>query len=133
LAFYLRDPNMRTMSVMVMTAAGENPHELGPRVKYPEVIDDIWAVTPDGRNVLFTTYDIEQAQRHHKVWQIAMDGGDPKEIPLRIDRLGYAGRVSFHPDGKRIAFTADSSKSAVWVMENFLPAAQTRKTTASRR
>jgi Tol biopolymer transport system component len=133
LAFYLRDPNTRTMSVMVMTAAGENPRELGLPVKYPEGIDDIWAVTPDGRNVLFTTYDIEQARRRHKVWQIAVEGGGPKEIPLRIERLGYAGRVSFHPDGKRIAFIADNSKSAVWVMENFLPAAQTKKTTASRR
>jgi Tol biopolymer transport system component len=82
---------------------------------------------------LFTTYDIEQAQRRHKVWQIAVEGGGPKEIPLRIERLGYAGRVSFHPDGKRIAFIADNSKSAIWVMDNFLPATQTKKTTASRR
>jgi hypothetical protein len=29
--------------------------------------------------------------------------------------------LSFHPDGKRVAFDARQSRSEVWVMENFLP------------
>jgi hypothetical protein len=54
-------------------------------------------------------------------------GGDPQEIRLPIERPVYIEQMSFHPDGQRIAFTAfslqSSSKSAVWVMENFLPRA----------
>jgi Tol biopolymer transport system component len=131
LAFYLRDPKTQTMSLMVMTAGGENPRELGPRVKWPEVIDDILAVTPDGRYVLFTTYDRAQEQLGHKVWRIAVEGGDLKEVQFPSE-VGYFGIASFHPDGKRIAFIADNSKSAVWVMDNFMPSTP-RKTTASRR
>jgi hypothetical protein len=33
-----------------------------------------------------------------------------------------------HPDGRRIAFTADEpTRSEVWVMENFLPALKAAK------
>jgi hypothetical protein len=34
--------------------------------------------------------------------------------------VGLAG-LRFHPDGKRIAFTAGSYSGEVWVLENFLP------------
>ncbi len=132
LAFYLRDPKARTMWVMVVTTTGESPRELGPRVKYPDVIDHILALTPDGRHVLFSTYDREQEQLGHKVWRIALEGGGPQEIQFPKE-VGYFGVASIHPDGKRIAFIADNSKSAVWVRENFVPATPTRKTTASRR
>lgn len=120
------------MRVMIMTTAGESPRELGPHVKYPEVIDDILALTPDGRHVLFSTYDRGQKQLGHKVWQIAVEGGGPQEIQFPKE-VGYFGVASIHPDGKRIAFIADNSKSAVWVRENFVPSAQTKKTTALRR
>ena len=29
--------------------------------------------------------------------------------------------LSFHPDGKRVAFAAGQSRTEVWVLENFLP------------
>jgi hypothetical protein len=39
-----------------------------------------------------------------------------------------------HPDGRRIAFSAGQrDKAEVWVMENFLPAALTRKTSVAKR
>jgi Tol biopolymer transport system component len=82
--------------------------------------------------VLFTTNDREQEQLGHKIWRVAVEGGSPQEIQFPSE-VGYFGIASFHPDGKRIAFIADNSKSAVWVMDNFLPAAQSRKTSVSRR
>jgi Tol biopolymer transport system component len=133
MAFYIRDQKTRSNSVMVISAPGEKPHELGPPVKYPEVIDDILALTPDGRSVLFTTADREQEQLGHKFWRIAVEGGGGRqEIQLPKD-LGYFGTVSFHPDGRQLTFITENSKSAVWVMENFLPSTQTRKTSLSRR
>ena len=120
------------MSVMVMTASGEKPREIGSRVKYPEIIDDIWAFTPDGQNVLFTTYDREQ-DKPHKVWQVAVEGGGTHQVQFPMNQLGYPGAVSFHPDGRQIAFTSSNKKSEVWEMENFLPATQNRKASVSRR
>jgi hypothetical protein len=37
--------------------------------------------------------------------------------------MELTGRLSFHPDGRRIAFTASGSGhgAEVWAMENFLP------------
>ncbi len=125
LAFYIQDPGTRSNAVMLMTAPGEKPRELGPRVTYPERIDDIWALTSDGRQVFFTTYGQESpTPQVHKVWQIAVEGGAPKEIRLPMERLDYVGAVSVHPDGQRIAFgSSGPRKQSVRVMENFLPKA----------
>lgn len=140
LAFILRDPEMKAAgaSLMVMTDAGEKPRKLDLRLKGSEEVDSILGFTPDGRHVLFNSYDNEQKQSGYKYWRIAVEGGaDPQEIQLKMDRPVYIEQMSFHPDGQRIAFTAHSwsniSKRAVWVMENFLPATQAKKTTASRR
>jgi Tol biopolymer transport system component len=128
LAFFLEDQNTRSASLMIMTP-GEKPHELGPRVKYPEIIDGIPSFTPDGRYLLFGTYDRESVLQAHKTWRIAVANGSRQELRLPSG-LNY---LSFHPDGRQIAFTTDYNRSEVWMMDNFLPATQTRKATASRR
>jgi Tol biopolymer transport system component len=140
LAFILRDPAVRIAgaSLMVMTAAGEKPRKLDLRLKGSDEVDSILGFTPDGRHVLFNSFDPKQKDRGYKYWRIAVEGGgDPQEIRLPMGRPVYIEQMSFHPDGRQIAFTTfslrSSSKSAVWVMENFLPTAQTKKTTASRR
>ena len=141
LAFILKDPEMKGVgarSLMIMTTAGEAPRKLDLRLKGSDEVDSILGFTPDGRQVLFNSFDPGHEERGYKYWRIAVEGGaDPQEIRLNLDRPVYFEQMSFHPDGQRIAFTAvslhSSSKTAVWVMENFLPATQTRKTTASRR
>jgi hypothetical protein len=140
LAFILGDHAVRVAgaSLMVMTAAGEKPRKLDLRLKGSDEVDSILGFTPDGRHVLFNSFDPKQEDRGYKYWRIAVEGGgDPQEIRLPMGRPVYIEQMSFHPDGQRIAFTTfslrSSSKSAVWVMENFLPTAQTKKATASRR
>jgi Tol biopolymer transport system component len=133
LAFDLRDPAAGTMWLMVMMSPGEKPRELGPRVKFPEVIDMIWALTPGGGHVLFTTVERGGDDKTYKVWRIAAEGGGPQQIQLPMADLGDADMASFHPDGRRIAFISFQRKKEVWVMDNFLPMTQTKKTTASRR
>ncbi len=134
LAFILRDREMKVAgaSLMVMTAAGEKPHKLDLRLKGSDEVDSILGFTPDSRQVLFNSFDPGQLERGYKYWRISVDGGaDPQEIRLNLDRPVYTEQMSFHPDGQRIAFTAvslhSSSKSAVWVMENFLPASKAAK------
>lgn len=126
-AFILRDPAVRAAgaSLMVMTAAGETPRKLDPRLKASEEVDSILGLTPDSRQVLFNSFDPKQRERGYRYWRIGVEGGtDPQEIQLKMDRPVYVEQMNFHPDGKRIAFTAYSmSKNAVWVMENFLPKA----------
>jgi Tol biopolymer transport system component len=125
LAFYIRDPQARTMSLMTMTAPGETPRPLGPSVRFPEIIDDIWALTPDGSHVFYTTYDRddrESASWVHKAWRVDVEGGTPQPVALAMENFGYVGNVNVHPDGRRIAFTSEYNKSEVWALENFLPA-----------
>jgi hypothetical protein len=38
-----------------------------------------------------------------------------------------------HPDGRRVAFTAGEPEIEIWVMENFLPPAQSAKASAAKR
>jgi Tol biopolymer transport system component len=128
LAFILRDPDVKAAgaSLMIMAAAGETPRKLDLRLKGSDEVDSLLGFTPDGRQVLFNSFDPGQKERGYKYWRIAVDGGaDPQEIRLNLDRPIYTEQMSFHPDGRRIAFTGvslhSSSKSAVWVLENFLP------------
>ena len=121
LGFFLEDDKERTMSVMVMTAAGERAHELGGfRWKYPESIIDIAALTPDGRYVLFTTGDVEQPYLGQRLWRIGVDGSGLQEIQIQKEYAG-TGRAIFHPDGKQFAFAVLSGKQSVWMTDNFLP------------
>lgn len=86
------------------------------------------AWTPDGRYVLFTKAKAKSPDM--TLWSVPAQGGAPKKINLTMPLLRD---LRIHPDGKRIAFTAGQNQQEVWMMENFLPAAQTRKATASRR
>ena len=51
-----------------------------------------------------------------------MEGGEPQNLGLKMKpHIGV--RPSFHPDGRRIAFTGPGTGHGgeVWAMENFLP------------
>jgi len=71
---------------------------------------------PDGRYLLFTRRKDEATE----FWRIPVEGGDPESLGLIMKKIE---RLSIHPDGRRIAFTAPSSGrgAEVWAMENFLP------------
>ncbi len=86
----------------------------------------VW--TPDGRHVLFTMKKTSSPEI--TLWSVPAPGGAPNKIDLTMLSLRD---LRIHPDGKRIAFTAGQNQQEVWMMENFLPSAQTKKTTASRR
>jgi len=115
LAFATRDPDTKAQVLKVMPAAGGEPRELflfhdRDSQQTPAALD--W--TPDGCQVLF----LRRAGQKNEVWRIPTEGGEPQKTELAMEGLRS---LRFHPDGKRIAFSAGRQPYEVWVMENFLP------------
>lgn len=75
--------------------------------------------TPDSREILFGKASFKN-NREWKIelWRILAEGGKAQRIDLAMANLDS---VRFHPDGRRIAFSAGPQSFEVWVMENFLP------------
>jgi Tol biopolymer transport system component len=78
--------------------------------------------TPDGKELLFAE---SKFQRGHKFnfWRISMEGGEPQELGLPMDRVYF---LRIHPDGQHIAFRAGQKIKEIYAMENFLPGLNNR-------
>jgi RNA polymerase sigma factor (sigma-70 family) len=76
--------------------------------------------TPDGRHLVFPGKRKDDEPGLVELWRILVEGGEPQDLGLTMKY--HQQHPSFHPDGRRIAFTGPGSgHSGVWVMENFLP------------
>lgn len=119
-----RDRKVEKTLLKVMPAVGGEPRDLFG-VQAPEGIFEL-AWTPDGRHILFGTGTTGQ-ERRFALWRISAEGGEPQELGLSMEGLSLYG-LSVHPDGRRIAFTAGvPARDEVWVLQNFLPAAEATK------
>jgi Tol biopolymer transport system component/DNA-binding CsgD family transcriptional regulator len=129
LAFVTEEMGTPSYVVKVIPAVGGEPREL-LRVKEPERITTVtWM--PDGRQLLFGRENGTAAQKQATaVWRIPVAGGAPQRLGLTMNALRH---LRVHPDGRQIAFTAGSPEAEVWVMENFLPPAQSAQAPAPRR
>ena len=70
--------------------------------------------TPDGKSLLVQEglgTDLQEMQ----LWKISVDGGGPERLDLPLDLL----RITFHPDGRSIAYWASEGGSEIWLMEGF--------------
>ena len=78
--------------------------------------------TPDGRHLLFARHKDEATE----LWRVPVEGGEAQNLGLTMKKIDS---LSFHPDGRRIAFTGPGSGrgTEVCALENILP-----KSTASR-
>ena len=94
-----------------MPAAGGPPREL-LRLKTAILSGVEWA--RDGSQLLFS----RGGEPTPELWRIPVQGGQPRRLGLVTNQNA---RISLHPDGRQIAFTAGETKTEVWVMENFLP------------
>ena len=116
-------------ALMVVRADGE-ARELY-RLKEPERFYGWGTImwTPDGRYILFVKKANEKAPG--ELWSIPAEGGQAQNLGVAMEDLI---ELRVHPDGRRLAFTAGKrDASEIWVMENFLPAAQPRKTSVTKR
>jgi len=105
-----------TLRIMPVTG-GEARQVL--RLERPEDFAAIaWAA--DGRRLLFVRRNLKE--NTFELWHIRTEGGEPQRILVGL-ALGSLCQISMHPDGRRIALNAGSSRTEIWVMENFLPPA----------
>jgi Tol biopolymer transport system component len=139
------DLSTTSKSIVLVPVAGSEPRVL-MRVALPQSVIDramlakslnvlharsvLWA--PDSRSLVVQhTF----GQGKPELWWVPVDGREPPKLVS----LGVGGDlwadVRVHPDGRRFAIAVQQPPrpAEVWVLEHFLPAAQTRKTTASRR
>ena len=86
------------------------------------------AWTPDGRWLIYGSAktpeneDTNFGPKERKLWRVSVDGGSPQDLKLSVEGLR---QIALHPDGRRIAFTADAPEAAglsrgIWTLENFL-------------
>ena len=73
--------------------------------------------SPDGEHIWFVKASPD-AKDAFALWRVPFKTGDPEPTGVTAARLRD---LHFHPDGRRVAFTAGGPKYEVWVMENFLP------------
>lgn len=118
LAFGLSDGSRTEAKIlMLMPAEGGEPREL-LRLKKAEMSG--FAFTRDGRHLLFSRAGKPTPQ----MWRISIDGGAPRNLGLATN---LNARISIHPDGRRIAYTAGETRLEVWVMDNILPELRARR------
>ncbi|MBI4478911.1 MAG: PD40 domain-containing protein [Acidobacteria bacterium] len=105
--------------LMVVPAEGGQPRLL-LQVPGAEQVKAVgW--TPDAREILFAR-DLKLADEPSTtLWRIAVEGGEPRKIELGRNVLND---IRFHPDGRRVAFDSGQRGIEIWVLENFLPAAE---------
>jgi len=94
--------------------------------------DGSWqlAWTPDGRNLLMVRRTGKDGIP--ELWRIPIAGGEPQRTGLSMEGMGS---FSLHPDGRRIAFDSGrrgGSPNELWVLENFLAAAESKPVAGAR-
>ncbi len=105
------------LALQVVPVVGGEPRELirsGLRVYTTRL-----AWTPDGRHLLLVKRnDDPETQFPHELWRIAVGGGDPESLGLKME--GGLRELRVHPDGRRIVFTSGRNVIELWAAENFL-------------
>jgi Tol biopolymer transport system component len=103
---------------------GGEPRELRRLPVHLEYKAIVWSA--DGRFLYYTEGDNER-DRIGPIWRIPVDGGEPQQTTLQMPTRALQG-LRFHPDGKRVAFTASGgAASEIWVLQNFIPQARAAK------
>ena len=92
---------------MLATTGGE-PREFF-QMGFPMQNQNVFVWAPDGRHLLFGAYG------GNSVFLISDEGTELKRLDFRVE-----AHLTFHPDGRRVAFTGKRMARELWVMENFL-------------
>jgi Tol biopolymer transport system component len=114
LAFHARNDAEKTSTLMLIPEGGGEARPL-LTVRQPEAFL-IWAFTwtPDSRQVLVSR---TRNNRVSEIWLVPVDGSSPRKIDFPAMRVTC---LRLNADGKTIAFQTDTSKSEIWMLQNFL-------------
>jgi Tol biopolymer transport system component len=83
------------------------------------------AWSPDQRHLFFVRPEGDTGDGSKSVWRVPLAGGEAENIGISMNRIRG---LRMHPDGRRIAFdSVVDPLSEVWVLENFLPKAGSRR------
>jgi Tol biopolymer transport system component len=100
--------------LLLMPASGGEPEVL---VKFPpgRGAPNEMAWTPDGEHIIY--------RYGGEIWSVPRAGGEPRRLewPIGEDLMAGLMLIRLSPDGRRVAFDAESGEAELWVMENFLP------------
>lgn len=110
-------------SLMVLPTAGGEPRELLRRNEgepWPQVVE--WS--HDGRYIYYVLWGYPEEDPNRGLWRVPAGGGEPEQLDWYME-FDVKQIPSFHPDGRRIAFTVSEFGAEVWVMEHFLPSEAT--------
>jgi len=118
LAFLWSDGETGATAVKVVPIRGGEAKEL-IRIQLPEKLLTL-AWMPDGRHILFGKQRSSGKQREFEIWQISVNGDEPRTTGLVIAGQRLYG-ISVHPDGRYVAFTAGHPlRREVWMIQDFL-------------
>lgn len=125
-ALTLLEKETRSSVLRVFSVAGGDASEL-VRAKEPEtLVGNSLSWSPDSRYIIFGWARATNQERKTQLLAISPGGGEPLTLGLAMHSISS---VSFHPDGRRLAFVGREGKDKVevWVLENFLPKATAAK------
>jgi Tol biopolymer transport system component len=120
------DPSTNFKTILrIPVGGGDAVEAMKAGVKSQDLGVLTWA--PDSRSILIRRSDSERKQPS-EVWLAPLDGRENRKLYDLDARVG-PGPIRLHPDGRQIAFAPAQESAAtrtaeVWVLENFLPAAQ---------
>ncbi len=97
------------MGIRTIATTGGEPREFF-QMSQPTLFQDVFVWTPDGRHLLFDKHGAGV------VSLISDEGTELKTLDFRAE-----AHLTFHPDGRRVAFTSERMAQELWVMEDFLP------------
>jgi Tol biopolymer transport system component len=124
LAALVVDQNQKSQILTVMPAEGGELREL-LELKGKESIPGQRGFTwiPGSRRFLFVKSikmnDQEQSNKgRDELWLLSADIGEQHKLGDLMN--GFGVEISLHPSGRSLVFTASTSKSEIWVMENIL-------------
>ncbi len=122
LAVVVRDKDVGALRhVTVVPAAGGEARDVLSSTQLAWPVSVAWA--PDGQSVLFVKQPNARDPKT-ELWLVPVQGGEPRKLDLTAEGIRD---LRIHPDGRRVAYTSGGDRSAVWVIENFLPPAERRR------
>jgi Tol biopolymer transport system component len=106
-----------TGMLLLMPTSGGEPEVLvqfPPGGGGPEHI----AWMPDGERIVY--------RNDQEVWSVSRVSGELRRLdwPMEERLMNAMRRIQFSRDGTRVAFSAASGETELWVMENFLPGSE---------
>jgi len=93
------------VDVFVVAAEGGEPL----RLTYHPANDSVRGWTPDGRHVVFASNRLSTSARYDRLFRVDFGGGFEEPLPLPM-----GDRMSFSPDGKKLAYTTLPEPNFTW-------------------